>query len=149
MAGKMNNMPAWRRGQKLIKIEKWWDDMPGAWDKQTELIKMGKWQEKWTICLAPGTKTHKNRKMAGRYAWRWDKQTELIKIEKMAGKVDGVPGAGDDLLEGDDGLGYLLDHVNPPPLETHHLARVRIPYSRKDIFSLHVSIASPRQIYFC
>jgi hypothetical protein len=30
MAGKMNNMPAWRRGQKLIKIEKWRDDMPGA-----------------------------------------------------------------------------------------------------------------------
>jgi hypothetical protein len=54
MAGKMDDMPAWRRGQKLIKIEKWRDDMPGAWDKQTELIKMGKWQEKWTLCLAPG-----------------------------------------------------------------------------------------------
>ncbi len=67
----------------------------------------------------------------------------------MAGKVDDMPGAGDDLLEGDDGLGYLLDHVNPPPLETHHLARVRVPYKKKCFFSLHVNIANPRQIYSC
>jgi hypothetical protein len=56
--------------------------MPGAGDKQTEIIKMEKWRENWTICLAPGTKTHKNTKMAGQYAGASDKQTELIKMEK-------------------------------------------------------------------
>ena len=51
----------------------------------------------------------------------------MVILDVTCDLYEAFPGAGNDPLEGDDGLGHLLDHVDPAALQPHHLPRVRVP----------------------